>query len=524
MAQIGGRRLVIIGGGLAGLSYLHYLRNFVVALNKSGHLSKITLLESNDYMGGSLKTNVFDDGLVHELGPRSIRVRGNKASNTVVLLEQLGLSEQVVAITDQSAAARDRYVYDDGQMYKLPSSLGALFTRLPNSKKTFGAVVFNDMFRAKKMDIDQYPDRDPPLFDFIAHRFGTEAAEKILDPMMRGITAGDARKLSTRAVFGDILDKEQAYGSVIKGMGKPALNKIPTDELLPNEVLESELLRRLEIAKSLSYSLKSGLQTISEHLSNSLLNSNEDGLISIYNQTKVDEIQFNTSDSTKAPCSVQVTTVDGDKLVMEADEIISAIPASDLARVLPPTMPDNQRKALEDITKIPHVPVGCVCVEYRDLDKNKLPKIVDSFGFLTNSKAGSRVLGISFDSAMFPEIDQPYNSTRMTCMIGGAWFKEMVGTDNLDEVKDTLLEEIALEEIRNILKLKEEPFRMSTLLWKTGIAQYRPGHKERLQKTRARIQELKLPLVLLGQSYDGFAVNDVVFASRMAAYNFVKSL
>lgn len=524
MAQIGGKRLVIIGGGLAGLSYLHYIRNFVVALNKAGHLSKITLLESNDYMGGSLKTNVFDDGLVHELGPRSIRIQGNKANNTVVLLEQLGLSEQIVAINSQSVAARDRYVYDGGQMHKLPGSLGSLLTKLPNSKKILGGAVFRDIFRAEKMDIDQYPYRDPPLYDFIAHRFGEEAAEKISDPMMRGITAGDARKLSTRAIVGDILDKEQAYGSVLKGMSKPTINKIPTDEFFPDEVLESQLLKRFAYQKAISYSLKSGLQTISEHLSNSLLNSNDDGLISIYNQTKVDEIQFNTADSTKAPCTVQVTTVDGDKLVMEADQIISAIPASDLARTLPQTMPDDQRKALKDITKIPHVPVGCVCVEYRDIAKSKLPKIVDSFGFLTHSKSGSRVLGISFDSAMFPAIDQPYNSTRMTCMIGGAWFKEMVGTDNLDEVKDSLLEEIALKEIRDIIKLKEEPFRMSSLLWKTGIAQYRPGHKERLQKTRASIQELKIPLVLLGQSYDGFAVNDVVFASRMAAYNFVKSL
>lgn len=523
MAQIGGKRIVILGGGLAGLTYLHYVRNFAAALNKTSQLGKMVLIEANDYMGGSIKTQVYEDGPAHELGPRSIRNVGVKSKNTIVLLEQLGLGEKIVSIYKNSLAAQDRYVYDNGELHRLPSGYKALVQKLPGSDEMIFQSILKDL-RAPKMDLDHFPYRDPSLYDFIAYRFGKMAAEKFLDPMMRGITAGDARNLSTRAVFGDILEKEQVYGSIIKALRKPPINKTPHDEFFQKDIEESSLLSHLSKNSTVSYNLNCGLQTITEHLSNSLLNSNDDGLVSIYNQTKATGIEFNDQDPDEAPCSVHITTVDGDKLTMEADEVVSAIPACDFAKILPQTIDTRQQQAFENIAKIPHVPVGCVCVEYRDLDKTNLSEVVKSFGFLTNSQSGSRVLGISMDGAMFPEIDEPYNSTRMTCMIGGAWFKEMVGTDNLDEVKDSELEQIALEEIRRILRIYDEPFRMSPLLWKTGIAQYTPGHNERLARTRRALKDLNIPLVLLGQSYDGFAVNDVVFASRMAAYNFVKSL
>jgi len=524
MAQVGGKRLVVLGGGLAGLSFVHYLRNFSAFFKKESSISKITLLEANDYMGGSIKSCRYEDGVIHELGPRSVRLAGFKGHNTATLLEQLGLKDRVLSITQDSAAGRNRYIYDNERLYRIPSSISQIFSRLPNSNQTLGAALFRDFFKAPKMNLDEVPDRDPTIYDFIKHRFGEEMAAKVSDPVMRGITAGDARKLSTRAIIGDFLDKEQIYGSVIKGVYKPPVTKSFHDELFPNDLNDSRLLNRFQRTKVLSYNLSTGLQTLPEHLTNSLLNTNQDGLISIFNQTKAVSLQFNQpNDPELAPCDIEVETVDGDRMNLPADYVISSIPSKDFAKILPPSMPDYQREALKDIVNVPHAPVGCVSVEYRGI-KGKLPNIVNSFGFLTNSKSSSRVLGISFDTTMFPQIDEPNKSTRFTCMIGGSWFKEVLGTDNLDQVTNAQLEQIALEEIRKILKINLEPHRVSTLLWKTGIAQYLPGHTERLENTRKKLKELQLPLILIGQSYDGIAVNDVVFAARLSAYNLIKSL
>lgn len=526
-----GKRIVVLGGGLSGLSYMHYMRNFLKYFNKTSSVSKLTLLEANDYMGGSVKSKVHKDNIIHELGPRSIRTQGVRARNTLVLLEELKLDDKCLYITPKSGASKNRYVYNNNQLLKMPITIGKLLYKLPGSTKaTLGGAIFRDMFKADKMNLDNFPHRDPSVYEFVAHRFGEEAADKMADPIMRGITAGDARKLSSKALLQDLVEKEQAYGSVLRGVAKAPVTKMMHDDLFPNEVLNSELIAKFTKEDVVSYNLKSGLQTIPEHLSNSLLNTNDDNLLSIYNQTKVISIIFNDpQDPDAAPCTVKVETVDGDIVNIDADHIVSSIPASELAKILPDQLPSyyssqiEGKNVFESIIEIPHVPVGCVCVEYRDLNP-KSNIHFNSFGFLSHSKAGSKVLGISFDSTMFPEIDKNEKSFRMTCMIGGAWFEEIFQTNDVNKVTNAQLEQISLEEINKILKIKKEPHRMTALMWKTGIAQYRPGHKDRMQKVRADLKKMTLPITLLGQSYDGIAINDVIFASRMAANDFVKTL
>lgn len=523
-----GKRLIILGGGLSGLSYVHYLRNFLAYFKKDQLLSKVTILEANNYMGGSVKSSIYQDGAIHEMGPRSIRTSGIRAQNTVALLEQLGLSDKVLTISSKSPAARNRYVYNNNRLYKVPMSFGKLLHKLPNSKATLASAVYSDLFKAKKMNLDDYPYKDPSIYDFFAHRFGKEISESLCDPILRGITAGDCRQLSTRALFSDLIDKEQAYGSIIKGIFKPPVTKMTHDELFPNDILESKLLDKFQKEHIMSYNLDSGLQTLPEYLSNSLLNTNDDDLLSIYNETRVESIKLSNFDQhdTEAPCSVTVRTIDGDRLKIDGDYIISSIPASELTSIMTkdslPNVPASLN-ILDELKNIPHSPVGCVCVEYRGLPKSKLPKELNSFGLLTHSKANCKVLGIAFDSTMFPSLDEKNDSIRMTCMMGGSWYKEVFGTENLDSIKDAQLEQIALDEIKRILKITDEPHRMTSLLWKTGIAQYKPGHKERLTKVRSELERLSIPLFLIGQSYDGVAVNDVIFTARMAAYNFVKS-
>jgi oxygen-dependent protoporphyrinogen oxidase len=520
-----GKRLIVIGGGLSGLSYVHYLRNFLSFHKKNGAVSKITILEANDYMGGSVKSKVFDDGVVHELGPRSVRLSGVKSKNTGALLDQLGLAERVLPITAKSAAGSDRYVYRENKFWKVPTALWKPFSKLPASKATLIGTILNDIRKKEKFNAEAYPDGDPSIYEFISYRFGQEAAESVLDPLLRGITAGDARKLSTKAIFNDLFEKEQIYGSVIKGFFKPPVTKMPHDDLFPHDVLESKLLDKFEKQGALSYNLSTGLQTLPEHLSNSLLNSNDDDVIAIYNRTKVLSININDGEHEDAdtPCSVTVETIDGDKVIINADHIVSCIPANQFVKTFPDSMPNEQRNALKYLHEIPQRPVGCVSVEYRNLSKS-LPELTSSFGFLTHSKAGCRVLGISFDSAMFPSIDTQTGSFRMTCMMGGEWYKETFETDDLDKVTDSQLEQISLKEISRLLGIKDEPYRMSPYLWKDGIAQYRPGHVGLLRETRKNIEALKLPLTILGQSYDGVAINEVIFAARMAADNFVKTL
>lgn len=521
-ARIGpGRRLIVLGGGLSGLSYTHYLRNFSAYYNKADRISKITLLEANDYMGGSIKTQVHDDGLVHELGPRTIRYFGLKGNNTGALLEQLGLADKVVSVKKTSEAGRNRLIYRNGKMYKAPGSILDLFKKLPGDDTRLYKAILKDR-RTPKMDLTQYEYEDPPLYDFVSYRAGTAVSESLVDPLLRGIVAGDVRKLSTRSFFEEYLEAEQRYGSLWSAMRNPPVIKHRHDELFPNEILGSKLLDEFKKEKVTSYTIQGGLQTIPEYLSNSLLNTNEDGVISIYNKTRVISIRFNTEDPEKAPCSVVVRTVDGDMIEIDGDHIVATIGSKDLAEILPTPTTEEQRSAYHYIQEIDHSPVACVGLEFRNLDR--LPSFTNSFGFLTHSKSGSKILGISFDTMFNPEIDKPTKSFRMTCMLGGSWFHDVFGTSDPTKVKVAQMEQIALAEVAKIMGITEDPYRTCPYMWKNGIAQYKPGHKKRLQDTREAIKKLNLPLTLLGQSYDGVSVNDVIFSARMAADELVAEL
>lgn len=469
-------------------------------------------------MGGSVKTHVHEDGLVHELGPRTIRHAGMKGKNTGVLLEQLGLAGKVLTVKKASEAGQTRFVYRHGKLHEVPGSPLHIFRKIPGENYRLFRALIND-YKTPKMDLTQYEYEDPPVYDFVKYRFSEAVAEALVDPLLRGIVAGDVRNLSARALVQEILDLEQQYGSLVKAMLKPSPRRQKPDELFINETRDSKLLIRFQKEDARSFTISTGLQTIPEHLSNSLLNTNEDGVVSIYNQTKVESIKFNDElDPDKSPCSVVVETIDGDKVEIDGDQIISTIGSKDLAKILP----ENHRHNLGYIAEIDHAPVACVGLEYRNFDS--MPPATKSFGFLTHSKAGSKVLGIAFDTMYAPELDKPTGSFRMSCMMGGSWFAEVFGTDDPEKVTVAQMEQIALTEVEKILGIKSEPYRTVPFLWKKGIAQYRPGHLAKLAATRETIKKLGLPLTILGQSYDGVSINDVIWSARRAANEFVDSL
>lgn len=77
------KKIAILGGGVSGLSCAHYLAKLGKSLGRS---DRIILIEASNSVGGWLKSQQFDDGVIHELGPKSIRASGLPAFNTLLLV------------------------------------------------------------------------------------------------------------------------------------------------------------------------------------------------------------------------------------------------------------------------------------------------------------------------------------------------------------------------------------------------------------------------------------------------------
>ncbi|CAK9302411.1 unnamed protein product [Gordionus sp. m RMFG-2023] len=71
------KNIVILGGGISGLSSAYYLLKSTNA--------KVTIIEKSKSIGGWIKSHQYDNNIVLERGPRTIRAYGFAAKSTLNL-------------------------------------------------------------------------------------------------------------------------------------------------------------------------------------------------------------------------------------------------------------------------------------------------------------------------------------------------------------------------------------------------------------------------------------------------------
>lgn len=97
-------------------------------------------------------------------------------------------------------------------------------------------------------------------------------------------------------------------------------------------------------------------------------------------------------------------------------------------------------------------------------------------------------------------------------MMGGAFFDHYFGQNSNEEYLKT----VALEQLKNILHIQEDPLDVNVAILKDCIPQYLVGHNQRLIRIRDYISSHELPLALCGSSYNGVGINDVILSAKNA--------
>lgn len=99
-------------------------------------------------------------------------------------------------------------------------------------------------------------------------------------------------------------------------------------------------------------------------------------------------------------------------------------------------------------------------------------------------------------------------------MMGGAWFQEVFGVP--EAVSEERLLARATEAVHCHLGVTTVPSWTRVSLQRDCIPQYYQGHFRRVESMRSFIKKNHLLLSLIGSSYDGVSVNDVIFSGRTA--------
>ncbi|XP_045184035.1 protoporphyrinogen oxidase-like [Mercenaria mercenaria] len=465
---------VIIGGGVSGLSSAYYLQ-------KSSKFTKIIVLESANRVGGWIKTLNTDEGAKMEMGPRSIRPVGPQGLNTLYLAEELGLSDDIVPVLRSSPAAKSRFIYANDRPNIMPSSLFSMFKKTPPFSKPLVRYAFHDFTTPSQSKEDEN------VYEFISRRFDEDLAKYAIDPLCRGIFAGDCRKLSVKSCFPILHSAEEKHGSVIKGLAKAVSDKPPVQGRLSNLVV------RRTNEKWSTFSFKQGLQQLSDSLRDAV---KQNPKVEVLMNSPCTQVNFSNGKA--------LLTVNGDSI--ESDHLISSVYAQDLANIVM----ENNSTLAHNLSKIPAVDAVVTCMEFDG--KVELP--APGFGHLTPSFENSCVLGVIYDSCTFPEHDrQDKPSTRFTVMMGGSWIedlKKLVPSMTTDD-----LGKFATKSLKTQLSISQEPIKIHTEIQRQCIPQYIVGHGKVLENIFSQIKREELPLSLVGSSYKGPSVNDCINNARI---------
>ena len=430
-------RVVVVGGGISGLAAAWRLQ-------RAG--AEVVLLEAGERTGGKIRTERTDGWLV-EHGPN-----GFLSSRTAVLdlAKDVGLEAALMPADD---AAEHRYLFVGGRLRAVPHSP-------PKFMKSNLLSLRGRMRLAAEPLIPRRTDpSDESVRAFAARRIGPEAADKLVDPMVTGIYAGDVSQLSLRAAFPKLHALESEHGSLVRGMlakkrsGGPAG---PGGRLTSFEGGMSALTDRL--AADLDVQTGRRATGLARH----------DG-------------------------RWRVAAEGGDPV--DGDAVVVSTPADAIAGLVGPLVP----AATAPLEAIPYAPAAVVAVGYRTAD---LPRPLDGFGFLVPSGEGRRVLGVVWSSSLFAD-RAPDGHALLRVIVGGARHPELLQLD------DEALVAVVREELGITLGRLPDPAFAQVVRWPRAIPQYTLGHLDRVRDAEGAVATLG-GVHLAGNGLYGVSLADCV--------------
>lgn len=190
-------RVAVVGAGIAGLSAAHRL-----AVGGAD----VVVLEASGRCGGKLEP-VTLDGVRLDCGAESVLAR---RPETVALIEDLGLGDQLVHPTPATAQ-----VYVDGQIRPLPPQVLGIPVDLDRLEGFLSPVGLVRARREPTLAAPALPG-DVAIGAYVDERFGPEVTDRLLEPLLGGVYAGQARSLSFEAVSERLFAAARTGGSLVE--------------------------------------------------------------------------------------------------------------------------------------------------------------------------------------------------------------------------------------------------------------------------------------------------------------------
>lgn len=464
------KRVAVLGGGITGLSAAFYLYRLA---ERKGLPVRVTLLESSARLGGRIDT-LRQDGYVIERGPDSFLAR---KTAMIELARDLGMENELVGI---SPLAGKTMIVHRGRLHPMPQGLQmGIPTDLAAFARTGLISPLGKLRAACDLVIPRRRgDGDESVGEFLRRRLGREVVERIAEPLLAGIHAGDLDRLSLRATLPQFARLEQTYGSLIRGMAAARRNVQPPD--LPPEARGKVFL-----------TFRRGLLAVVEALDVRLRRDGCD----IRLGTAASALEQGSPDG--AP--YRIFTEDGSAL--PADAVVVTVPAPAAADLLDPYVDTDA------LRKIDYVSVANVVFGY---DARRFGHMLDGSGFLVPRGEGRTITASTWTSTKWPHT-APAGKRLIRCYVGRA------GDEAAVDLPDDSLVYAVKRDLRELMGLEAKPELTVITRLHRSMPQYAVGHQERITAFRRELSA-RLPGVLVaGAAYEGVGLPDCVAQGRKAA-------
>jgi oxygen-dependent protoporphyrinogen oxidase len=470
--------VVIIGGGISGLSAAWYLEK---QARETGRPLRVTVLERDTRWGGKVLTervdaplsaedddsDPIDGAFVVEGGPDSFLTQKPWA---LALARELGLGDQLLGTNDHM---RNVYVLNRGKPVVLPD--GVLLI-VPTKFMPFALSPLISPLGKLRMGLDllipaKNDDEDETLAGFIKRRLGSEALDKIAEPLMSGIYNAEADKQSVLATFPRFRQIEKDHGSLIRGM-LASRRKAPAPQ--PGAPKTSAFM-----------SLKGGTQALIDALVAQLGADLRHG-VTVTGLTPWPEGGY----------SLMLSTGE----MLEADAVILTTPAYNAAALLRPLAPE----AAALLDGIRYVSTGTISLAYPTA---AIKRPLNGFGVVIPHSERRPINAVTVSSTKFSR-RAPEGMTLLRVFFGGSRSPQSMALDDAELLR------MVRGQLAQILGIIDEPLFHRIYRWNNANPQYDLGHLERVAQIEAGLPD---GLHLTGSAYRGVGMPDCVYQSQQTA-------
>lgn len=455
--------IVIIGGGIAGLSAAWYLQ-------EADPTRKITLLEASGQVGGKVLSQTLETPsgkAIVEAGPDGFLTRKPWA---LALAREISLDNEIIPLNKLPEriyilTKKGLIPLPQGLQLLVPSDMGA-FLRSPLFSWSGKLRILMEQFIPPKAD-----NVDESLADFITRRMGAEALDKLGEPLLAGVYNVEPHKQSILATFPNFRKLEFDHGSLIGGMRALQSKNNPASD-------EVSLV-----------SFKAGMGTFAQALAKKL-NC---------------EIRLNTSVKSISGADGQylLELASGENL--QASDVIIATTASIAAQLLQFIAPQSS----QGLADIPYAGIASVSLAYR---KSDVKQAMDAAGVVIPSSLGRKIDGIQWSSAKW-EHRAPDDIALIRAFYGGPQTRAMLEQDEATTLT------IVKGELADIMNIQWEALAHCSLRWESGYPQYNVGHIERVNQIEASLPQ---GIYLAGNAYRGIGLPDTIHLSQQVAKRVIK--